>query len=107
MSPHHQFEILKQCVAWVCKQQYCSGQVYTLSILQDNINSLMLDDYTKVRIIKPERELEYYEEHVTQYFGYIGNVVSIRGYTRTVRINSGDSEVHIPIHGDALEVVNV
>lgn len=69
-------------------------------------NELLLNPDTKVRVIKPERNLDYFEQHIIPYVGFIGYVVSIKGYTCTVQIKSGDAEVFIPVHKECLEVIN-
>lgn len=69
-------------------------------------NETLLNPNTKVRIIIPERSLEYFENHIIPYINFIGNVISVRGYTCTIRIVSGDSQIFLPTHKDCLEVIN-
>jgi hypothetical protein len=56
-----------------------------------------------VTIIRPNRELQYFEEHILPFIGCVGEVVSERKYTCTVCVKT-DTTNYIPLDKDCIKL---
>lgn len=75
-----------------------------MKILLRLLKMLMSDSYIgkTVIIIKPNRELQYFEEHILPFIGCVGEVVSERKYSCTVCVKA-DTTNYIPLDKDCIK----